>query len=240
MKSGEGMMPRRNATTIRATVFAFTAAMTFAISHLPAQIAGPPEGVNSFHDTSMLKPPAGQKVAIIVFEDMECPACAHSHPIEEQAAAQYHVPLVRYDFPLQMHIWSRDAAIFARYLQDKVSPQLAGEYRTALFAQQISIGSKDDLQNFTRRFMQQHGQSMPFVVDPTGALAAQVNADFKLGERLNVTRTPTIVVVTPTKYQVISGNDGGSSDANRLFPVLDAAVAQTKGGARTVRTAAHR
>ncbi len=225
-----------------AAAFVLTTGLTFAASRMPAQIAGQPQGTNAFHDTSMLKPPAGQKVAIIVFEDMECPACAHSHPIEQQAAQQYHVPLVRYDFPLQMHIWSRDAAVFARYLQDKVSPQLADEYRTALFAQQISIGSKDDLQNFTRRFMQQHGQSMPFVVDPSGALSAQVQADYKVGERLNVNRTPTIVVVTPTKYQVISGNEGGSSDANQLFPVLDAAVAQTKGTSapHAVRTSARR
>ena len=212
-----------------ATALAFTAALTLAAGRLPAQIAGPPEGTNNFHDASMLKPPAGQKVAIIVFEDMECPACAHSHPIEEQAAAQYHVPLVRYDFPLQMHIWSRDAAVFARYLQDKVSPQVANQYRTDLFAQQVSIGSKDDLQNFTRRWMQQHGQGMPFVVDPTGALAAQVQADYKVGERLGVNRTPTIVVATPTKYQVISGNDNAPSDANKLFPVIEAALAQTKG-----------
>ncbi len=231
------MMPRRTAVA-----FALTTALTFAASRMPAQIAGPPEGTNSFHDVSMLKPPVGQKVAIIVFEDMECPACAASHPVELKAAAQYHVPLVRYDFPLQMHVWSRDAAVFARYLQDKVSPKLADDYRTALFAQQISIGSKDDLQNFTRKFMAQHGQSMPFVVDPSGALAAQVQADYKLGERLNVNRTPTIVVVTPTKYQVISGNESGPSDANRLFPVLDAAVAQTKGApaAHAVRTSAHK
>ena len=154
-----------------------------------AQFAAP-IAPNSFKDTSMLKPPAGSKAAIVVFEDLECPACAHAHPIVQAAAAQYHVPVVRYDFPLRMHLWSKDAAVFARYLQDKVNPKLADDYRTAVFAQQISIGSKDDLQNFTRRFMSQHGQSMPFVVDPTGALAAKVQADYALGERLNVTRTP--------------------------------------------------
>ena len=29
-----------------------------------------------FKDTSMLKPPAGARVAIYEFEDMECPLCA--------------------------------------------------------------------------------------------------------------------------------------------------------------------
>ncbi len=225
---------------MNAAKFGAAVAMLLGAGAMQAQIAGGPDGTNSFRDTSVLRPLPGQKVAIIVFEDMECPACAASHPVELQAAAQYHVPIDRYDFPLQMHVWSRDAAVFARYLQDKVNPAVADTYRTDLFKQQISIGSKDDLQNFTRRWMQGHGQSMPFVVDPTGALAAKVQADYKLGERLNVTRTPTIVVVTPTKYQVISGNDNGTSDAQKLFPVLEAATKTSAAPAHVVRTAAHK
>ncbi len=195
-----------------------------------AQFAGPPAS-NSFHDTSMLKPPAGNKAAIVVFEDLECPACAHAHPIVQQASGQYHVPVVRYDFPLKMHVWSFDAAVFARYLQDKVNPRLADDYRTAVFAQQASLSSKDDLQNFTRHFLQGHGQQMPFVVDPTGALATKVRTDYALGERLNVTRTPTIIVVTPGRWQAVTGNDGNdtaSNDVNRIYPTLEAALAQTK------------
>lgn len=203
-----------------------SAALLFA-GTTPAQLAGPPD-TNNFHDTSMLRPPAGQKVAIVVFEDLECPACAHAHPIVQQAAAQYHVPIVRYDFPLKMHVWSMDAAVFARYLQDKVSPKLADDYRTAVFAQQVSIASKDDLQNFNRRFLQQHGQSMPFVVDPGGVLANKVRADYAVGERLNVTRTPTIIVATQGKYQAVSGNESGANDPNRLFPVIEGALAQAK------------
>ncbi len=206
-----------------------------------AQIVGP-AGDGHFKDTSMLKPPAGQHVAIIVFEDLECPACAGSHPTELQAAQQYHVPIVRYDFPLQMHVWSRDGAIFARYLQDKVNPALADEYRTEVFRNQISIASKDDLQNFTRQFMQKHGQAMPFVVDPGGALAAKVQADYNLGLRLNVTRTPTIVVVTSNgHYETVSGNETGGNDPNRLYAVVDAALKQPRGTttATAVRTAAH-
>lgn len=218
------------------------AALVAAALSLPlaahAQFIGAP-GDGHFKDTSMLKPPAGQRVAIVVFEDLECPACAGSHPIELQAAQQYHVPIVRYDFPLQMHVWSRDAAIFARYLQDKVNPSLADEYRTEVFRNQVSIASKDDLQNFTRMFMQKHGQAMPFVVDPGGTLAARVQADYNLGLRLNVTRTPTIVVVSSNgHYETVSGNETGGSDPNRLFAVVDAALKQT-GSAAPVHTAAH-
>src|ERR1700710_2964330 len=76
-----------------------------------AQTSVPPNTGNTFKDTSMLKPPAGARVAIIEFEDLECPACSHAFPIVHQAIARYKIPLVRYDFPLKMHIWSFDAAV---------------------------------------------------------------------------------------------------------------------------------
>ena len=43
-----------------------------------AQTSMPPNQVDHFVDTSMLKPPAGVKLAIIEWEDLECPACAHA------------------------------------------------------------------------------------------------------------------------------------------------------------------
>ena len=50
-------------------------------------------------DTSMLRPPKGSKVAIIVFEDLECPDCARAAPLLHDAAKQYNIPLVQHDFP---------------------------------------------------------------------------------------------------------------------------------------------
>ncbi len=211
----------------------FAAAVTLAGTAAHAQFAGTP-APSTFRDTSMLKPPAGQKVAIIEFVDLECPACAAAHPLVQKAAAQYHVPIVRYDFPLQMHIWSKDAAIFARYLQDKVNPGLADAYRTDVFAHQTAIASKDDLRNFTQRWMSQHGQQMPFVVDPGGKFAAEVQADYNLGLKLNVTRTPTIVVATANKWQIISGSESsapGANDTSRIYSVLDGAEKQASGTA---------
>ena len=99
--------------------------------------------------------------------------------------------------------------------------------RSAVFAAQRLINSKDDLTQFTRRWMQQHGRAMPFVLDPRGTLAAEVKSDYNLGLRLNVTGTPTIVVVTRDKYQVVCGTKE-LKDATRLFPILKAAVAQTR------------
>jgi len=193
-----------------------------------AQFSGTAQPANSFRDTSMLKPPAGAKVAIVEFEDLECPACSAAYPTVHRAATQYKVPIVRYDFPLKMHLWSFDAAVYARWLQDKVDPKTAEDYRGAVFAAQQSIASKDDLQRFTRKFASDRKIPLPFAVDPTGALANKVRTDYALGERLNVTRTPTIVVVTNQHYQVISGNETGSNDVNTIFEAIEGAIAQTK------------
>ncbi|HEX3570351.1 MAG TPA: thioredoxin domain-containing protein [Acidobacteriaceae bacterium] len=189
-----------------------------------AQFVGP-RVPDDFHDKTMLHPPSGSKVAIIVFEDLGCPACAAAHPMELKAAAEYHVPIVRYDFPIVAHVWTFNGAVCARYLQDKVDPKLADQYRTDVFAAQRMIANKDDLTQFTRRWMQQHGHAMPFVLDPTGSLAAKVKADYDLGLRLNVTQTPTIVVVTQNNYQLVCGTQA-LQDPTRLFPILKAAVAQ--------------
>ncbi len=185
---------------------------------------GPRDG---FIDTSILKPAPGSKVSILVFEDLGCPACAHAHPYELAAAEKEHVTLVRRDFPLAQHVWTFDAAVFARYLEDKVSPKTAGEYRTDVFASQRSISSKDDLQQYDALWMKRHNLPMPSPLDPGGTLAAKVKADFDMGERLHVTLTPTVVVVTPDHYQVVCGTQGGANDPAQLDAVVAAALAQT-------------
>ena len=185
-----------------------------------AQYSAPPNTGNTFKDTSMLKPPAGAKVAIFTFEDLECPACARAYPMVQGAIEHYKIPLVRHDFPLRMHLWSFDAAVNARYLQDKVSPKTAEEYRGAVFAAQNSIASKEDLQNFTQRWFQTHKLTMPFVVDPQGTLTKEVQADYALGERIGLTQTPTIWVVTQKNWIQVT-------DPTQLFQTIDSALAQT-------------
>src|SRR3984885_3437601 len=111
--------------------------LTLPVSTALAQVGG-------YRDTSMLRAPAGAPVAIYEFEDLECPACGHAYPIVHAALDHYKIPIIRRDFPLSMHVWSRDAAINARYIQDKIDPKVAEDYRRAVFASQSSIASKDD------------------------------------------------------------------------------------------------
>ena len=197
------------------------AAALFAAASLPvmAQTSAPPNTGAAFKDTSPLKPPAGAKIAIYKFEDLECPACSHAYPIVHAAAERYKIPIVRHDFPLKMHIWSRDAAVTARYLQDKVSPATAEEFRGAVFAAQQSIASKEDLDNFTRKFFQSHKLNQPFVIDPAGLFAAEVNADYTLGERIGITQTPTIWVVTQKNWVQVT-------DINQLYSTIDSVQSQ--------------
>lgn len=216
---------------------AFTLAAFLAIAGLAAvaQSSMPPGKGNTFRDTSMVKPPAGAKVAIYEFEDLECPACAHAFPIVHAAIDHYKIPLVRHDFPLKMHVWSFDAAVTARYLQDKVSPQKAEDFRRDVFASQTAIASKDDLANYTRHWFQSHGLNVPFVMDPSGLFAAEVNADYTLGERIGLTQTPTIFVVSNKGWTQIM-------DPNYLYQAIDGALAQSgpTPAAKPVKAATHK
>jgi len=176
------------------------------------------------HDMSYLKPPPGAHVALIEFADLECPMCARQNPTIKDAAAKYHVPWLRHDFPLQMHVWSFQAAVNGRWF-DTLPKKLGNEYRDAIFADQTSIETKDDLRAFTEKFAQQHGVQLPFVMDPQNKLADEVKADYSLGERLGVHQTPTVWVVTD--------RTGGAppyievSDYNKLYAMLDQATAAT-------------
>jgi protein-disulfide isomerase len=60
---------------------------------------------------------------------------------------------------------------------------------------------------------------LPFVVDPDGKLAAQVNADKELGRRLGIQHTPTIYIVSsrnPARPFV------EVTDTSRLFQMIEA------------------
>jgi protein-disulfide isomerase len=171
-----------------------------------------------FRDTSMLVPPPGAKVAIFEWEDLECPMCAHAFPFVHMAMSHYKIPLVRRDFQIPGHVWSHEASVFARYLDDKVSPDLATDYRRQVFASQYKISSKDDLNKFTQEFFAAHGKQLPFVLDPTGQLAKEVDADKDLGLKLGVVHTPTIVVVTAKGWIEVV-------DVSDLYQAIDTAEA---------------
>jgi len=183
-----------------------------------AQMAMPAAGATHFKDTSAFKPPAGAKVAIIEFEDLECPLCGHVSPMVLAAMVRYRIPRVHHDFLIPSHAWSRAGAIYARYLEDKAGASVAENFRADVFANQRTIASEEDLQQYARRWFQAHGQGMPFVIDPTGRCAKEVQADCDLGLKTGIAHTPTIVVATAKEWIEVV-------DPNQLYAAIDRAEA---------------
>jgi protein-disulfide isomerase len=186
--------PFRSSTACPGLALAAVAALLLLAPAAQAQFNVPPAGTQ-VHDPSILKPPPGARVAIVEWEDMECPDCARANPLLKEAAAKYNIPWVRHDFPLPMHSWSFNAAVNARWFDTK-SKKLGDDYRDAVFANQVSITNPNVLAQFTQKFAQENGVAFPFAVDPQGKLAAEVKADYALGQRVGIEHTPTIWVVT--------------------------------------------
>jgi len=145
-------------------------------------------------DSAALHPPKGAKVAIVVFEDLQCPRCAVMAPQVEEASRNFKVPVMRHDYPLPMHNWSYDAAVLARYF-DNQSKDLGNEFRDTVFKNQNDI-TRGNLHDFAQKFANDHKVDLPFVIDPQGKLADEVNADKNLGNKMCINHTPTIYVVS--------------------------------------------
>jgi protein-disulfide isomerase len=166
---------------------------------------------------TVLRPPKGAQVAIVVFEDLECPMCRRTAPLVEQASKTYKIPVVRHDFPLPMHPWSYQAAVFARYF-DTHSKAVGNEFRDYVFENQLEI-NQQNLRSYAEKFAASHKIDVPFVIDPQGKLAAQVNADRDLGKAIKLDHTPTVYIVSsrnPNRPYI------EVKDNNQLYSTIDA------------------
>jgi protein-disulfide isomerase len=139
----------------------------------------------------------------------------------KQAAATYKIPVVRHDFPLPMHNWSYDAAVIAHYF-DSRSKELGIAFRDYIFDHQLEIYPAN-LREFANKFAVEHKVDLPFVVDPQGKFAAEVNADRDLGKTLNLQHTPTIYIVSSKPH----GKPYVEvTDDTQLYQMIDAMKAE--------------
>lgn len=165
---------------------------------------------------SVLRPPKGSQVAIVVFEDLQCPMCRRTAPLVEQASKTYKIPVVRHDFPLPMHNWSYQAAVMARYF-DTHSKALGNEFRDYIFENQLEI-NPTNLRGYAEKFATAHKVDFPFVIDPGGKLAGLVNADRDLGKAIKLDHTPTVYIVSsrnPSKPYI------EVKDNSQLYSTID-------------------
>ena len=154
--------------------------------------SAPASGANE--KSNVLKPPAGAKVAIVEFVDLECPDCARAAPLVKEVSKAEKIPVIVHDFPLPIHTWSFQAAVIARYFDTK-SKALGDEWREFCFTNQPAI-TADNLNPTAQKFAQDHKETLPFLVDPSGKLSDKVKADFQLGQRIGIVHTPTLFVVS--------------------------------------------
>jgi protein-disulfide isomerase len=145
-------------------------------------------------DATLLKPPRGAAVAIVMFEDLQCADCSKAFLAVWEAADTHKVPVVLRDFPLPMHNWAFDAAVWARYF-DKTSADMGNDFRRFIYANQNQI-TRDNLPQWVQKFAAENQTAVPSDKDPEGKLADLVKADYLLGQRIGVEHTPTIWVVS--------------------------------------------
>lgn len=167
-------------------------------------------------DGSMLKPPAGASVAIVVFEDLECPSCSQRAPLLEQASKTYNVPLVIHDFPLRQHPWANEGAIYARFFEDKYGKPVSNAFRLFIYQYQPQI-TRDNLRSYAERFASERKLELPFMLDPQGKLAAAIKADYDFGANVvHIDETPTTFIVTNKGSQKVT-------DYAQLYTMVDQA-----------------
>jgi len=184
-------------------------------------------------DTSSLKPPAGAKVAIVEFVDLQCPDCAAANPLLKEAAKTYNIPIVRHDFPLPKHNWSFEAAVIGKYF-DSQSKALGAAWRDYCFENQPAI-TPENLRSNAEKFAAANKTTLPFVVDPDGKFANEVKADFAIGQRVGIEHTPTIYVVSSSTYgkpfvEVV--------DRSQLYAIIDQMKGQVGASTEPVPKAA--
>lgn len=176
--------------------------------------------------TNILRPPAGVKVALIEFADLQCPDCARAAALLEEASKAYKIPIIVYDFPLPMHTWAMEGAVVAHYMRSISTPKnpLEMQFRNFIYENQSAI-TPQNFRSFVDRFAKDHKITVPFPVDPQGKLAASVRKDKDKGIAINIEHTPTLYVVTAKSsgtpfVEVV--------DRNNLFGMIDQALAETK------------
>jgi protein-disulfide isomerase len=196
-------------------VSAFLAVMLFAVA-------------SSAVDGSSLKPPAGARGAIVVFEDLECPSCAQAAPLLKRASEIYNVPLVVHDIVnTRLHPWSMDATVAARYIEQKHGRAIGDQFREYIFQCQPQI-TKANVRSYMDKFCAEHKiDLLPFAMDPDRRIAAALQAEQQLAERVQIAVTPTIFVVTASSWTEVSDRSQLYSTIERMVPKQAAPAPKT-------------
>lgn len=171
--------------------------LLLSLSALPAfaQGAGRVEGV------------FGTQVRVEVFSDFQCPGCKQLHEgtireLRNEYVSSGRVQLVHREFPLPMHPFARQAALYA------CAADRFGQYRTvsdALFRDQQLWSQNGQLEAALAKVLKPAELAKLKTLAQDPKIAAEVSADVELGKKTPIMQTPTMLVTAKGKTQPITG-----------------------------------
>lgn len=140
--------------------------------------------------------PVTAAVRIDVFSDYECPACKALHEqtlkrVKEEYAAKGRLRLVHHDFPLPQHKQARRAAALAAAADRLGKFDVVSD---ALFRQQETWSKGGNVDDIVDSVLTPEERKKIDELAKDPAIAANIERDIQLGEKMLVSSTPTMIV----------------------------------------------
>ena len=151
--------------------------------------------------------PVTAAVRIDLFSDFQCPACKALHEqtirrVKEEFANTGKLRLVHHDFPLPQHKFARQAAILA------AAADRLGKYDAvadALFRQQETWSQSGDVDSVVDSVLTPEERKKVREIAKDPAILAGIERDVQLGQRMQVSSTPTMIVTHDGKPNPVVG-----------------------------------
>jgi protein-disulfide isomerase len=151
--------------------------------------------------------PVTAAVRIDVFSDYECPACKALHEqtlkrVKDEYARKGKLRLVHHDFPLQQHKHARRAAALAA-AADRLGK--FDEVSDALFREQEKWSKAGNVDEVVDSVLTPEERKKIDALANDPAIAANIERDIQLGQRMQVSSTPTMIVTHNGKPSPVVG-----------------------------------
>jgi protein-disulfide isomerase len=151
--------------------------------------------------------PVTSAVRIDVFSDYECPACKALHEqtlkrVKDEYARKGKLRLVHHDFPLKQHKHARRAAALAA-AADRLGK--FDEVSDVLFREQEKWSKGGNVDEVVDSVLTPEERKKIDALASDPAIAANIERDIQLGERMQVSSTPTMIVTHNGKPSPVVG-----------------------------------
>jgi protein-disulfide isomerase len=151
--------------------------------------------------------PLMARVTVEVYSDFQCPHCKALHEqtlgrVKDEYAAKGRIRLVHRDFPLPMHPYAKQAALLAN-AADRIGKY--DQVADVLFQQQDAWSATGKVEEAVDSVLTpaEARKVRELAKDPE--VAAGLQRDIDLGNRLKVTSTPTLIIAHDLKPERVTG-----------------------------------